>query len=437
MCCLTHLLTWLNKQQVKTRASLDSLEKGQLPAEKVKEEKKRKEKKGMLSGLFKRKDKKHKDDVEDPLLGDSQPFKDSSESLVPEGKQSAKLTPHQAQKTSLEETQASKGTPQQPQRQSSKLHKAQPTKQPPSVKSPPRPEQPSEKVTLKEKGAAEPQPDRALSSIVEGVSSAPTSQSKEPPAPDVTTPPEGRDTVQPRPDESKMKEPSKFPDAVLPPRPSNQDTSKEILQESITPASDSPQPHSGAEKLKTPQQRMPLEGSDSSPDTEQSLHSLVATKIEQAPDAKVEASKERLSESPVQVDVPHHLHTQRTPPLITDDSSREEIHPSPRSPASTPELVEAPHLNDHEGTPASADHSSGNPPIWSDASLRAYLEDGSDIRDLLILVHHKPDPKPADPDHPIVKNLFQEERRQLREISDELDNLMVNYRARKSKIPNR
>ena len=488
MCCVTHLLTWLNKQQVKTRASLDSLEKGQLPAEKVKEEKKRKEKKGMLSGLFKRKDKKHKDDVEDPPLGDSQPFKDSSESLVPEGKQSAKLAPHQAQKNSLEETQSSKGTPQQPQRQSSKLHKAQPTKQPPSVKSPPRSEQPSQKATLKEKGAAEPQPDRALSSIVEGVnsapqpdralssivegvssapqpdralssivegvssapqpdralssvvegaSSAPTSQPKESPAPDGITSSEGRDSIQSRPDESKMKEPSKLPDADLPPCPSNQDTPKEILQENITPTSDSPQPHSGAEKLKTPQQRMPLEGSESSPDTEQSLHSLVATKIEQPPEAKVEASKERLSESPVQVDVPHHLHTQRTPPLITDDSSREEIHPSPRSPASTPELVEAPLLNDREGTPASADHSSGNPPIWSDASLRAYLEDGSDIRDLLILVHHKPDPKPADPDHPIVKNLFQEERRQLREISDELDNLMVNYRARKSKIPNR
>lgn len=437
MCCLIHLLTWLNKLQVKTRASLDSLEKGQLPAEKVKEEKKRKEKKGMLSGLFKRKDKKHKDDVEDSLLGDSQPFKDSSESLVTEGKQSAKLTPHQAQKNSLEEAQASKGTPQQPQRQSSKLHKAQPTKQPPSVKSPPRSEQPSQKATLKEKGAAKPQPDRALPSIVEGVSSTPTSQSKESPAPDGITSSEGSDSIQPRPDENKMKEPSKLPDSDLPLRPSNQDTPKEILQENITFASDSPQPHSEAENLKTPQQRMPLEGSESSPDTEQSLHSLVATKIEQPPEAKVEASKERLSESPVQVDVPHHLHTQPTPPLITDDSSREEIHPSPRSPASTPELVEAPLLNDREGTPASADHSSGNPPIWSDASLRAYLEDGSDIRDLLILVHHKPDPKPADPDHPIVRNLFQEERRQLREISDELDNLMVNYRARKSQIPNR
>lgn len=391
----------------------------------------------MLSGLFKRKDKKHKDDVEDPLLGDSQPFKDSSESLVLEGKQSAKLIPHQAQKNSFEEMQASKGTPQQPQRQSSKLHKAQPTKQSSSVKSPPRSEQPSQKVTLKEKETAEPQPDRALSSTVEDVSSPPTSQLEESPAPDGIISSEGRDSVQSRPDESKKQEPSKFPDADLSPCPSNQDTPKETLQESITPASDSPQSHSGAEKLKTPQQRMPPEGSDSSPDTEQSLHSLVATKIERPPEAKVEASKERLSESPVQVDVPHHLHTQRTPPLITDDSSREEIHPLPRSPTSTPELVEAPLLNDREGTPTPADHSSGNPPIWSDASLRAYLEDGSDIRDLLILVHHKSDPEPADPDHPIVKNLFQEERRQLRDISDELDNLLVNYRARKSKMPNR
>lgn len=433
MCCLTHLLTWLNKQQVKTRASLDSLEKGQLPAEKVKEEKKRKEKKGMLSGLFKRKDKKHKDDVEDPLLGDSQPFKDSSESLVPEGKQSTKLTPHQAQKDSLEETQASKGTPQQPQRQSSKLHKAQPTKQPSSAKSPPLSEQPSQKITIKEQGAVEPQLNKALASIVEGVSSPPTSQSEESPAPDGITSTEGKDSAQSRPDESKMEEPSKFPDAD----PSNQDTSKDTNQEGITPASDSPQPYLRAEELKSPEQRILPEGSDFSPDTEQSLHSPVATKIERRSEAKVEASKERLSESPVQVDVPHHLHTQRTPPLITDDSSREEIHPSSRSPNSTPELVEAPLLNDSEGTPASVDHSLGNPPIWSDASLRAYLEDGSDIRNLLILVHHKPDPKPADPDHHIVKYLFQEERRQLREISDELDNLLVNYRARKSKISNR
>lgn len=419
----------------------------------------------MLSGLFKRKDKKHKDDVEDPLLGDSQPFKDSSESLIPEEKQSTILTPHQVQKNSLEETQASKGTPQQPQRQSSKLHKAQPTKQPSSVKSPPRSEQLSQKVTLKEKGAVEPQTDRALSSIVDGVSSPPTSQLEESSAPDGITSSEGRDSVQSRPDESKNKEPSKFPDADLPPRRSNQDTPKETRQENITPASDSPQPHSGAENLKTPQQRTPPEGSVSSPDTENALHSLVAAKIEPPPEAtveaseakvetseakvdasetkvdaseaKVEASKERLSESPVQVDVPHHLHTQRTPPMIADDSSREEIHPSSRSPASTPELVEAPLLNDRKATPASAGHSLRNPPIWSDASLRAYLDDGSDIRDLLILVHHKPDPKPADPDHPIVKNLFQEERRQLREISDELDNLMVKYRARKSKIPHR
>lgn len=390
----------------------------------------------MLSGLFKRKDKKPKDDVEDPLLGDAQPLKDSSESLVPEGKQSTKLVPHQAEKNSFEETQASKGTPQQPQRQSSKLQKAQPMKQPSSVKSPPRSEQPSPIVTHNEKGAVEPQPERALSSIVEGVSSPPTSQLEEPPAPDSIISSEVRDSVQSRPDESKKKEPSKFPDADLSPCPSNQDMPKEIPQESITAASDSTQPHSGAEKLETPQQRMLPEGSDSSPDTEQSLHSLVATKIERPPEAKVEASKERLSESPVQVDVPHHLHTQRTPALITGDSSREEIQPSPRSPTSTPELVEAPLLNDCEGTPASADHSSGNPPIWSDASLRAYLEDGSDIRDLLILVHHKPDPKPADPDHPIAKNLFQEERRQLREISDELDTLLVNYRARKSKMPN-
>lgn len=391
----------------------------------------------MLSGLFKRKDKKNKDDAEDPLSGDSQAFKDSSESLVPEGKQGTKLIPHQAQKNSPEETQASKVAPQQPQRQSSKLHKAQPTKQPSSGKPPPRSEQPSQKVAPNEKGAVEPPLDRALSPIVDSVSSPPTSQSEDSPAPDAIISSEGKDSVQSRPDENKKKESSEFPDIDLTSCTSKPETPKEVLQETINPASESPPPHSRPEKLKTPQQRMLLEGHDSSPETEQSPYSLVATKTERPPQAKAEASKERLSESPVQVDVPHGLHTQHTPRPMTDNSSREEIHPSPRSPTSTPELIDAPLLSDREGTPASADHSSGNVPIWSDASLRAYLEDGSDIRDLLILVHHKPDHKPADPDHPIVKNLFHAERRQLREISDELDSLLVNYRARKSKMPNR
>lgn len=285
--------------------------------------------------------------------------------------------------------------------------------------------------------AVEPQPDRALSSIVEDVSSPPTSQSEDPPEPHGIISSEGKDSVQSRPDENIKKESSQLPDVDPPPRTSNPETPTEVLQETINPASDSSPRLRRAEKLKTPQQRIPLEGPDSSPDTEQSPQSLVATKIERLPQAKVEASKERLSESPVQVDVPHRLHGQHTPPLITDDSSREEIHLSPRSPTSTPELIDPPLLNDREDTPAPADHSSANTPTWNDASLRAYIEDGSDIRDLLILVHHKPDPKPADPDHPIVKNLFQAERRQLREISDELDNLMVNYRARKSKFPNR
>lgn len=413
--------------------------------EKVKEEKKRKEKKGMLSGLFKRKDKKIKDDAEDSLLGDTQPFKDSSESLVPEGKQGTKSIPHEAQKNSLEETQASKGAPQQPQRQSSKLHKAQPMKQPPSGKLPPRSENPSQKVAPKEKAAVEPRPDKAPFTVIEGVSVPPTSQSKDSSAPDSMISSEGKDSVQSRLDENRKKESSEFPVEDLPPCTSKSETPKEVLHETINPASDSPPPHSRAEKLKTPQERMPLEGYDSSPDTEKSPPSLVAAKIERPPQAKVEASQERLSESPVQVDVPPHSHSQHmppqshsqhTPPLITDDSPREELNPSPRSPTSTPELIDAPFLNDREGPIASADQSLGNTPIWSDASLRAYLEDGSDIRDLLILVHHKPDPKPTDPDHPIVKTLFQAERRQLREISDELDSLLMNYRARKAKMPN-
>ena len=55
-CCTFLLIYLLTRSQ--PRASLESLEKGSNPQEKSKDDKKKKEKKGMLSGLFKRKDKK-------------------------------------------------------------------------------------------------------------------------------------------------------------------------------------------------------------------------------------------------------------------------------------------------------------------------------------------------------------------------------------------
>ena len=145
-----------------------------------------------------------------------------------------------------------------------------------------------------------------------------------------------------------------------------------------------------------------------------------------------ETARERLSESPVEVLPPQEHHRSPQPPqLMVDTSSQEDPSTSPVSPLSSPELIEAPNENHtaREETPASTAQSST--PTWSDASLRAYLEDDSDIRDLLVVVHDKSQIKPVGRDHPVVKNLFKEENRKLGEISNRLDRLLGDYLTRK------
>ena len=144
-----------------------------------------------------------------------------------------------------------------------------------------------------------------------------------------------------------------------------------------------------------------------------------------------EMARERLSESPVEVFPPQeHRRSPQPPQLMVDTSSQEDPSTSPVSPLSSPELIEAPNENPaREETPASTAQSST--PTWSDASLRAYLEDDSDIRDLLVVVHDKSQIKPANRDHPVVKNLFKEENRKLGEISNRLDRLLGDYLTRK------
>jgi hypothetical protein len=116
--------------------------------------------------------------------------------------------------------------------------------------------------------------------------------------------------------------------------------------------------------------------------------------------------------------------------LVGDTSSQEErsISLSPQS--SSPELIDTNDQKGYEGTPVSTVYSSTTP-SWSDASLRTYLEDDNDIRDLLIIVHDKSNVQPAGPDHPITGSLFKEESRRLKEMSSRLDEYLANWITRK------
>ena len=124
----------------------------------------------------------------------------------------------------------------------------------------------------------------------------------------------------------------------------------------------------------------------------------------------------------------------RPPGLIIDTSSQEEPSVSPVSPISSPELIDPPTENSvREETPASTAQSSNVLPAWNDASLRSYLENDNEIRDLLLVVHDKSNLQPAPPDHPVAKNLFKEENRKLGEMSNQLDSMLGGLLERRSK----
>lgn len=363
----------------------------------------------MLGGLFKRKDKRSKsqeDDVEDG--------KKSSEELLRESPQ-----PKESLESLSRETQGNKQTPQQqPQRQTSKLQKAPPTKTSLAGKlqQPPRIEQTIQSAPPQEpQSGSLSQPDRAPPGLSENDRIVPKTLSG---------------PVQPSNDNSSIQQVNSndLPEGTrdLESRDGPRSVTSPTRDVLLLPSEPKP------ERLKTVNHRLPMDEFDSSPEPEEPPNILPKSEVRDPSAGTNEGTTERLSESPVEVSQPDTLQKQQPPPLVVDTSSQEDPSNSPLSPVSSPELIEAPRDSDErEETPASTAQSSTNTPTWSDANLRAYLEDDSDIRDLLVVVHDKSDVKPANPDHPVVKNLFKEENRRLGEISNQLDGLLGDWLARK------
>lgn len=199
-----------------------------------------------------------------------------------------------------------------------------------------------------------------------------------------------------------------------------------------------PGPSSSESQPENAKKARPMDDFDSSSDTDEEPEPPRDAEIRSRPSQEVERGRESLSESPVQVSPQQEPQRQHPPGLMIDTSSQDEPSTSPVSPLSSAELVEAPHERQmREETPASTAQSSRNVPSWSDAHLRAYLEDGSEIRDLLMVVHNRVEVKPAPPDHPLVKDLYKEENRKLGELSSRLDNLLGDWLAKKSKTAER
>lgn len=402
--------------------SLESLEKNGF-GDKAKEDKKKKEKKsGMLSGLFKRKDKKSKGGP------------DSMDSDIEKPEEVDRSSPQS--KPSEDSIERSSGEQTGPVRQPSKGKLQKPNRS--------RDDSPQQtKGILKTESSMEEQYD-------------------------------GADTTSAQPSAS-MRLVSPDQEGTI--RPSTADASNANNPGSRNPFSAAMKSQTNTdpkpEKVKQAKQRIQLDDFDSDDDSNDPFADPDAqpkTMQSQQPEATG-----RLSESPVHVtaadaqpsqkDVTQereHESDPRQPPGLTTDNSSQETS----SPVATPTPDDSPmqtvsentvlstSQQDHESS-AAPQHSSNNstsvpppnrpaptldtnkseisPPVssestmlpaWSDASLRAYLDDGSDIRDMLVVVNDTTGVIPVGPDHPFMKGLFAEETKTMQNMSGELDRLL-------------
>ena len=97
--------------------------------------------------------------------------------------------------------------------------------------------------------------------------------------------------------------------------------------------------------------------------------------------------------------------------------------PQPSRPAPVPSRIDT----------SPPDSSSSSLPAWSDISLRTYLDDGSDIKDMLVVIHDTSGIAPVGPEHPIMAGLFVEERKAMLQLGGELDSLLGDWIERKRK----
>ncbi|OJJ49815.1 hypothetical protein ASPZODRAFT_1033532 [Penicilliopsis zonata CBS 506.65] len=369
------------------RGSFETGEKGLNFNDRLKEDKKRKDKKsGMLSGLFKRKDKKSKtadDETEEPTE------RLSSDTLVSQPKTSLDSL--------SQETRNAKSSA--PQRQSSKLQKQAPGDKSLS-KSDSQPESAVSPIEAVGNTASIPEPNadhsirRVMSQETDGSSESPRMRTSVDEVLETAAVADRRSLIKTRSSSSSDSKES----LTQPTEESSSEMANRPRQDSFEqPALSQPSVASPPERFQ-PQINLGYQGRGSD------------------------------STAPVSPLEPHG--PSGLPGLVLDNSSQEERSISPISPPLSPDAANS--ITKLRGdTPASATSVSARVPSWNDASLRSYLDDENDIRDLFIIVHDKSNVPPAGPDHPISGSLFKEETKRLTEMTGQLDEMLVDWLSRK------
>ncbi|KAL9622201.1 MAG: hypothetical protein Q9160_003384 [Pyrenula sp. 1 TL-2023] len=411
-------------QEIKSRGSSETFEKISGEIDRAKDEKKKKEKKpGMLSGLFKRKEKKGKQESE---IDEFEKVSEDSPRLSP--------TPKDTNEGVIQETRLSIQS-RSPQRHPSKLQKQPPPTSPPKT-SPTKDGQ---------QAIASPHDSDGSYSIVQPNQTGPSTLR--------SVPSETQPVEEPAPLNVRSSAPR---DRVSSPQGENR-PAVSPYGASVKSSRTDPAPQQVSEPLGKPSASTPAQDPFASEETESESDDDIPVRNEQTSQTvPTRQPAERLSESPVHVS-PIESNTtnkfppqptSKPPPLMVDTSSskppRSTSQNSPSDDApSSPSLVEAetPRDNDQstDQTTTSPHADAATPsttrstPSWSDASLRTYMDDDSDIRDLLIIVHDNSNVIPAGPEHPITGNLFNAEKTRLAEMQSNLDSMLTGWLAKKSR----
>ncbi|KAK5122175.1 hypothetical protein LTR85_004421 [Meristemomyces frigidus] len=440
-------------------ASMENLVKVPSPVEEkgkkdVKEKKKEKQKGGMLSGLFKskKKDKKLKEDIGN----ESDMEKPSLES----GRESPRQSPLPSAGTSPVEKPASAVQPNLDTRQS--VQAKQPSvrgrlqKQPPSQTSSP---------------VREPSKDQANSAFLAELPAAEVAYEMATGHEAEISEPQQQPQVETR----AVQQPEEKKESLLSP-----------IRDMLTSSDKDPKP----KKAKRSKQRVELDDFDSPADAE-GPNPFKEQEERRRSSQDDGDGKERLSESPVEIMPGTFIQT----PLATpssfmhgteiihiptpgpDDGDDEER--SPESLTSSPSIIEHPAEpveeedsdvpEDNDPTPtasrspqpitenskptampnrgfstdstdssallspmhASTSSISPTPQPWSDSSLRAWLDDGSEVKDMLMMVHDKSGVTPVSDDHPMMAGLYVDQRKGVQKMMGDLDGLLGSYLKRK------
>ena len=132
--------------------------------------------------------------------------------------------------------------------------------------------------------------------------------------------------------------------------------------------------------------------------------------------------------------VPSSAHDGRAP--FVDHKQPEEVNTIQQAPVTisptSPSDRTASTSKRSPSIPTHTPSTSRSTPTWSDASLRSYMDNDQDIRDLLIIIHDRTNVTPVGADHPFMHGLFSTEKSKLANMQTQLDSILLNWLSKKN-----